>query len=110
MANKHDQNDDGASRPDGGRPIAAKMEGDGRSVGSASAEARGSNGGGPGATPASGKGRRGDPAEWLGRGLRRLYQDTVSEPIPDKFRALLDQLDQQGPADRDTAEKPKGRS
>ena len=38
--------------------------------------------------------------EWLGRGLRQLYQGTVNEPIPDKFRELLDRLDQQEPEGR----------
>lgn len=33
-------------------------------------------------------------AEWLGRSLRQLYDGTAREPIPDKFRALLDQLDE----------------
>ena len=31
--------------------------------------------------------------EWLSRGLRRLYDDTVRDPIPDTFRQLLDELD-----------------
>lgn len=40
-------------------------------------------------------GRNGS-ADWLGRGLRRLYQGTVNEPIPEKFRELLSRLDEQG--------------
>lgn len=39
--------------------------------------------------------------DWLGRGLRQLYQGTVNEPIPDKFRELLDRLDQQEPDGRE---------
>jgi hypothetical protein len=34
-------------------------------------------------------------ADWLGRGLRKLYQETAAEPIPDKFRELLERLDEQ---------------
>lgn len=33
--------------------------------------------------------------DWLGRSLRRLYQGTVNEPIPEKFRELLNRLDEQ---------------
>lgn len=47
-------------------------------------------------------------ADWLGRGLRQLYQGTVSEPIPDKFRALLDRLDQQDEARREDGDGPAG--
>lgn len=32
--------------------------------------------------------------DWLGRSLRQLYDGTAREPIPDKFRSLLDQLDE----------------
>lgn len=28
----------------------------------------------------------------IGRQLRQLYDEMVSEPVPDRFRALLDQL------------------
>ncbi|TGY90591.1 hypothetical protein E5163_05585 [Marinicauda algicola] len=37
----------------------------------------------------------------FGRQLRRLYQDTVNEPIPESFRDLLDQLeaDEEGGTD-----------
>ena len=34
--------------------------------------------------------RRGD---WLGRGLKKLYQDTLNDPIPDSFLNLLEELD-----------------
>lgn len=50
------------------------------------------------AAPRSGQGAAGGrngSADWLGRGLRRLYQGTVNEPIPEKFRELLSRLDEQ---------------
>lgn len=31
----------------------------------------------------------------FGRQLRRLYQDTVNEPIPESFNELLSQLDEE---------------
>ena len=57
-----------------------------------------------GRKPAAGNGS----ADWLGRGLRQLYQGTVSEPIPDKFRALLDRLDQQEEGTREDGDRPAG--
>lgn len=30
--------------------------------------------------------------------LRKVYQDLLSEEVPDRFKSLLDQLRQQGPA------------
>lgn len=56
-----------------------------------------------GRKPATGNGS----PDWLGRGLRQLYQGTVSEPIPDKFRALLDRLDQQEEEAREEADRPE---
>lgn len=32
-------------------------------------------------------------AKWLSEGLRKLYDDDVSAPIPDAFVNLLDQLE-----------------
>lgn len=44
--------------------------------------------------------------DWLGRSLRQLYDGTAREPIPDKFRTLLDQLDERDKAaDGKTSEK-----
>lgn len=31
----------------------------------------------------------------IGRQLRAVYDDVLSQPVPDRFLALLDQLDQQ---------------
>ncbi len=53
--------------------------------------------------PAPG-GRNG--SDWLGRGLRRLYQGTVNEPIPDKFRELLSRLDEQVDEQSDASAGP----
>ena len=47
-------------------------------------------------------------ADWLGRGLRQLYQGTVSEPIPDKFRTLLERLDQQEEEAREGTDRSAG--
>lgn len=33
----------------------------------------------------------------LGRELRAMYDQVVSEPVPDRFRKLLDQLEQSEP-------------
>ncbi len=41
--------------------------------------------------------------DWIGRQLRRVYDEAASEPLPDDLRLLLDQLDQP------QTEKPKGR-
>ncbi len=35
-----------------------------------------------------------DVPEWLGSQLRELYSDVVNEPMPDKFRDLLKQLEE----------------
>lgn len=31
--------------------------------------------------------------EWLRRSLKKLYEDTAQDPIPDSFIALLEELD-----------------
>jgi len=31
--------------------------------------------------------------EWLRRSLKKLYEDTAQDPIPDSFVALLEELD-----------------
>jgi hypothetical protein len=38
--------------------------------------------------------------EWLGNRLRTMFSEVMDEPVPDEFKALLDQLD----------EKEKGRA
>ena len=38
------------------------------------------------------KGKRPNEAEWT-RGLKRLYESVVDEPMPDAFRDLLSKLD-----------------
>ena len=38
------------------------------------------------------KGKRPNEAEWT-RGLKRLYDSVVDEPMPDAFRDLLSKLD-----------------
>jgi len=47
---------------------------------------------------AAGTDSRDRSVDWLGRSLRQLYDGTAREPIPDKFRALLDQLDERDKA------------
>jgi len=49
---------------------------------------------------------RNGSTDWLGRGLRQLYQGTVNEPIPDKFRELLERLDQQEAGDGNRPPRP----
>lgn len=52
-----------------------------------------------GSTPAR---RRPPPAkqageakeDWIGAHLRKVYDETLSEPVPDRFLALLKQIDQ----------------
>ena len=44
---------------------------------------------------ALGRGSRADQATaQIGSRLRKMYDDVVDEPIPDEFKALLDQLDE----------------
>jgi hypothetical protein len=55
------------------------------------------------ATPAekqeAGRSAPGEPGQWLTRSLRRIYDETLQEPIPDNLRTLLEELERQ--------EKPK---
>lgn len=44
---------------------------------------------------------------WLSRGLRDLFQDTVSEPVPDAFKSLLEELERKE-REKDSDDKPKG--
>lgn len=42
------------------------------------------------------KGRRNESSDlpdWLGKGLRELYDDVLNDPVPDDFQDLLDKLD-----------------
>ena len=43
----------------------------------------------------------------IGRRLRLLYDQMVSEPVPDRFKALLDELENRDPSPVATAEAPK---
>lgn len=31
--------------------------------------------------------------DWLARGLKKLYEDTLNDPVPDSFLHLLEELD-----------------
>lgn len=44
---------------------------------------------------------------WLSRGLRDLFQDTVSEPVPDSFKTLLEELERKE-REKDSGDQPKG--
>ncbi|MGE0744659.1 MAG: NepR family anti-sigma factor [Rhodospirillales bacterium] len=44
---------------------------------------------------------------WLSRGLRDLFQDTVSEPVPDSFKSLLEELERKE-REKDSGDQPKG--
>ena len=33
-------------------------------------------------------------SDWLGEKLREIYDETLSEPVPDRFRELLRELDE----------------
>ncbi len=44
--------------------------------------------------------------DWIGRQLRRVYDEAAAEPIPDDLRLLLDQLDQPSDGESDRG-KPK---
>lgn len=41
---------------------------------------------------------RGDVADQIGLGLRNVYDDVLSQPVPDRFFDLLRQLERVGPA------------
>ena len=55
----------------------------------------------PGAEGGSDGGRLGamDVQAYIGRQLRAVYDDVVKQPIPDRFLALMKQLEEQGPKD-----------
>lgn len=38
-----------------------------------------------------------DVQAYIGRQLRAVYDDVVKQPIPDRFLALMKQLEEQGP-------------
>jgi hypothetical protein len=46
--------------------------------------------------PARG-GEAADLSEHIGRELRAMFEDVVAEPVPEKFRKLLDELEQKLP-------------
>jgi hypothetical protein len=49
----------------------------------------------PRATKASGKGKKAEElTAHIGRELRVMFEDVVSEPVPERFRDLLDELEQ----------------
>jgi hypothetical protein len=41
-----------------------------------------------------------EPGHWLSRNLRRIYDETLQEPIPENLRTLLEELERR--------DKPKG--
>lgn len=43
--------------------------------------------------PAAGSGRSKNRQDLIGRQLRRIYQDLVNEPLPDSFKDLLQQIE-----------------
>ena len=54
----------------------------------------------PGQPEAAGEGGRLgglDVQAYIGRQLRAVYDDVVKQPIPDRFLALMKQLEEQGP-------------
>ena len=82
--------------PDGAAPLSGSSTGASRS--------------GPPASPSdfrpSARGKPGAPSldrgtqSRIGDKLRAMYNDLMDQPVPDKFRALLDQLDQRKEEDR----------
>lgn len=38
-----------------------------------------------------------DKEEWIGRQLRKVYDETLSEPVPDRLLALLKKLKSEDP-------------
>jgi hypothetical protein len=38
--------------------------------------------------------RQRDLKDYIGRQLRALYDDVVNQPVPDRFKELLDRLDE----------------
>lgn len=42
------------------------------------------------------RGRTSEPyMTWLGQSLRQSYEETLNEPVPESFSALLDRLEQE---------------
>lgn len=35
-----------------------------------------------------------DKQDWIGANLRKVYDEALNEPVPDRFLALLKQIDQ----------------
>ena len=50
--------------------------------------------------PGNGKGLDGEAQKHIGRMLKATYDEIAQEPIPDKFRALLKQLEASEPSKR----------
>ncbi len=50
-----------------------------------------------GATDDAGRPAAMDVQAYIGRQLRAVYDDVVKQPIPDRFLALMKQLEEQGP-------------
>jgi hypothetical protein len=47
----------------------------------------------PPATPNAAQSRGAELSEQIGRELRALFDEVVAEPVPEKFRQLLEELD-----------------
>ncbi len=52
---------------------------------------------GAAASKKTGRTAEGRKDDWVGRQLRRVYDDALSEPIPDDLMSLLQQLDKDKP-------------
>lgn len=50
--------------------------------------------GGDGATAQGGARRQRDLKDYIGRQLKALYDEVANQPVPDRFKELLDRLDQ----------------
>lgn len=50
-------------------------------------------GDGPKAESAPSEATRGEVADAIGRRLRRLYNDVAAQPVPDRLRQLIDELE-----------------
>lgn len=51
---------------------------------------------------------QGEKEDWIGRQLRRVFDNALNEPLPDDIMSLLDRIDEK-PAAKPPAEKaPKG--
>lgn len=58
------------------------------------------------ATPTPSAEDRKQKEDWIGRQLRRVFDDALSEPLPDDIMSLLERIDEQ-PSDPD---KTKGKA